>query len=115
FNNLLNPRRNPWVEAVAVNGVGVFETLREIAKLTVPVVREKVLGEKRREAPGPEEVSADDIDHLGEGLIGQKGDVELVADAEAPPLQVTKVKIKSHKEIEDELEKLSRDFTSKRK
>ena len=115
FNNLLNPRRCPWVEAVAVNGVGVFETLREIAKLTVPVVREKVLGEKRREAPGPEEVVTEDLEHLREGPPGEKGDVELVADAQAPPLQVTKVKIKSQKEIEVELEKLSKEFTSKPK
>ena len=49
FNNLLNPRRLPFVEAAAINGVGVFETLREIAKLTVPVVREKILGEKRKD------------------------------------------------------------------
>ena len=49
FNNLLNPRRLPFVEAAAINGVGVFESLREISKLTVPVVREKILGEKRKE------------------------------------------------------------------
>ena len=51
FNNLLNPRRPPWVEAVAVNGVGVFETLREISKLTVPLVREKLFGTKPRTEP----------------------------------------------------------------
>ncbi len=49
FNNLLNPRRLPFVEAAAINGVGVFESLREISKLTVPVVREKILGEKQKD------------------------------------------------------------------
>ena len=44
FNNLLNPRRSPWVEAVAISGVGVFETLREISKLTVPIVRDRLFG-----------------------------------------------------------------------
>ena len=53
FNNLLNPRRVPLVEAAAINGVGVFETLREISKLTVPVVREKLFGVKTPVEPEP--------------------------------------------------------------
>jgi len=50
FNNLLNPRKFPFVEASAINGWGVFETLHEIAKLAVPWVREKLFGERRRAA-----------------------------------------------------------------
>lgn len=46
LNNLLNPRRLPFIEAAAINGRGVFETLKEIARLTVPRVREKVLGHR---------------------------------------------------------------------
>ncbi|MCX6559910.1 MAG: GTPase domain-containing protein [Candidatus Aminicenantes bacterium] len=48
LNDLLNPRRMPFVEAAAVSGRGVFETLKEVARLTVPRVREKVFG--RRDA-----------------------------------------------------------------
>jgi len=44
LNNLLNPYGNPFLEAAAIDGLGVFETLKEIARLTVPRVREKVLG-----------------------------------------------------------------------
>src|SRR4030066_1309200 len=44
FNQLLNPQGLPYVEASAINGVGVFETLKEVAKLTVPAVKKKVLG-----------------------------------------------------------------------
>ena len=51
FNNLLNPRRMPWIEAVAVKGVGVFEALRKISKLTVPVVRDRLFGAKTRQEP----------------------------------------------------------------
>lgn len=68
FNSLLNPREQPWVEAVATKGVGVFETLRDIAKLIVPnlktllledlsakvpprVEEDKPAGEYRRERP----------------------------------------------------------------
>ena len=46
LNNLLNPRRVPFIEASAVSGQGVFETLKEIARITVPRVREKVLGHR---------------------------------------------------------------------
>ncbi len=46
LNNLLNPRRMPFLEASAVSGRGVFETLKEIARITVPRVREKVLGSR---------------------------------------------------------------------
>jgi hypothetical protein len=44
LNNLLNPTRLPFIEAAAITGRGVFQTLREIAQLTVPRIREKVLG-----------------------------------------------------------------------
>jgi len=44
LNKLLNPHGAPFVEAAAISGVGVFETLKEIARLTVPRVREKIFG-----------------------------------------------------------------------
>jgi signal recognition particle receptor subunit beta len=111
FNNLLNPRRLPFVEAAAINGVGVFETLREISKLTVPVVREKVLGEKRKEIR-----KADFREELPEGGPERpKEDVEFVTPAQASPFQVTKIKMKSQKEIEQELEKISKEFGTKAK
>ncbi len=52
FNSLLNPLKLPYIEASAVNGIGVFETLKEIAKLTIPYVKEKVFGEKTEPKPG---------------------------------------------------------------
>ncbi|MDD8026744.1 MAG: GTPase domain-containing protein [Acidobacteriota bacterium] len=44
LNSLLNPRGMPFIEASAVSGRGVFETLKEIVRLTVPRVREKIFG-----------------------------------------------------------------------
>jgi mutual gliding-motility protein MglA len=35
MNKLLNPRNVQWFEAVAVSGVGVFETLKSVAKLVL--------------------------------------------------------------------------------
>ncbi|MCK7470545.1 MAG: hypothetical protein MZU95_06945 [Desulfomicrobium escambiense] len=43
-----SPATRPGSKPQAVNGVGVFETLREISKLTVPVVRERLFGVKPR-------------------------------------------------------------------
>ncbi len=58
LNSLLNPHGRPWIEAAAVSGKGVFETLKEIASLTVPRVREKVFGP---EAPAAREKKSDDL------------------------------------------------------
>ena len=114
FNNLLNPRRLPFVEAAAINGVGVFETLREISKLTVPVVREKVLGEKRKEITKAE-LHEERLEEATERRELPKEDVEFVTPAQASPFQVTKIKMKSQKEIEQELEKISKEFGTKAK
>jgi signal recognition particle receptor subunit beta len=46
FNNLINPRKLPYIEASATNGVGVIETLREISRITIPTVKKKVHGGK---------------------------------------------------------------------
>ena len=44
----LDPKgRFPHVEAVALNGEGVFETLKEISKLTLKALKRKMLGEEK--------------------------------------------------------------------
>ena len=103
FNNLLNPRRLPWVEAAAVNGVGVFETLREISKLTVPVVRERLFGVSPSGARHGDASSAPSRGSAGEGP----------EPARAPTGPTTRVVVKSRKEIEDELEQLSKEYVGK--
>jgi signal recognition particle receptor subunit beta len=104
FNNLLNPRRSPWIEAVAINGVGVFETLREISKLTVPVVRERLFGGRSRQESDTDQLSPQDLD----GLQG-KGTEE----ADKPSGHTSRVSVKSRKDIEDELDRLSKEFAGK--
>src|SRR5687768_126738 len=42
MNETLNPEGRPYFEAAAVHGVGVFETLKGIARLAIASVREKV-------------------------------------------------------------------------
>ncbi len=109
FNNLLNPRRAPWIEAAAVNGVGVFETLREISKLTVPIVREKLFGVKPRSEPDAPELApplpappAPDAPAAGDP-----------APYRAPTGHTTRIMVKSRKEIEAELERLSKEYIGK--
>jgi signal recognition particle receptor subunit beta len=101
FNNLLNPRRSPWVEAVATSGVGVFESLREISKLSVPVVRERLFGEKPHEESDASQFSARDL----EGLQEKEPEA-----GEARAGQLTQVKVKSRQDVEDELDKLSKEY-----
>jgi len=98
FNDLLNPSRQPWIEAVAVNGVGVFETLREISKLTVPPARERLYGVKPRTEP--------DASPSFESPVDQGG-------AKAPAESTTRILRKSRQEIEAELDKLSREYVGK--
>jgi len=104
FNNLLNPRRSPWVEAAAVNGVGVFESLREISKLAVPIVRERLFGEKPHEESDANQFSARDLEDL-QGRGPEPG--------EAGAGQLTQVKVKSRQAVEDELDKLSKEYHRK--
>lgn len=100
FNSLLNPRRSPWVEAVAVNGVGVFEALREISKLTVPLVRDRIFGPRAR--TGDEAAPS-----------GPAAPPSGPVPASRTPGNTTRVVIKSRQEIEDELERLSREYVGK--
>lgn len=115
FNNLLNPRKLPYVEASAINGVGVFETLQEIAKMTVPIVRAKVFGEPVRKMEQRE------TEKRIEEAVRETPEEKVPAEPEkAPPphfasFSLKKVKIKTQEEIEKELERLSKEFAERAK
>jgi len=114
FNNLLNPRRLPYIESSAIYGQGVIETLKEISKLAVPVVREKIFG-KPREEVRPEEKEKKEAEKIEVVEPVPKKEVELVSKRERSPLRMTKIKFKSQKDIEEELEKLAKEFTANSK
>lgn len=49
MNDVLNPARNlEWHESSAANGMGVFETLKGISKLTLKSIRAKMTGDLKR-------------------------------------------------------------------
>ncbi len=50
LNQALNPVGAPHFEAAALHGVGVFETLKSIARLALTSVRQKILSEDPRRA-----------------------------------------------------------------
>lgn len=55
LNEALNPKRFPFFEAAALHGVGVFETLKGISRLSIQSVRRKLVVEAPRlaaAAPG---------------------------------------------------------------
>lgn len=116
FNKLLNPKNLPFVEAAAVNGIGVFETLKEIAKLSIPLVKEKVLGDKVKFETKelPQEFSEQDEEEPAVAEKPQKKEeIEFIPPKAAAPVKFTKLKLKTLEEIELEIEKLSKEFTDK--
>ena len=114
FNNLLNPRRLPYVESAAIYGEGVIETLKEISKLVVPAVREKIFGKKKEEVKLEEKVKREE-EKIEVMEPTPKKEVELAPGQKTSPLRMTKIKFKSQKDIEEELEKLAKEFTAKDK
>ncbi len=113
FNRLLNPQNLPYIEASAINGVGVFETLKQVAKQTVPVVKEKVLGIK----PKIEDRTAEQkrIQEAVKEGAQREEEVEFVRPGEETGAHVRKMKLRTLEEIEKELEKLSREFLDRAK
>lgn len=112
FNSLLNPQMRPYVESSAVNGYGVLETLKEIAKITVPWVREKLFGEKRDIEDKEEQLRRIKAAEANRAEV--KAGIEFIPEEEATPIRMTKIKFKSQSDVEKELETLAREFTSKK-
>jgi len=113
FNQLLNPKNLPYVEASAINGVGVFETLKEVAKLTVPAVKKDILGV---EVEAEELTAVESRAHEIVGKATQKVvEVEFVSSQEEEDTQLRKVKLRTIEEIERELDRLSREFLERPK
>lgn len=113
FNSLLNPLKLPYVECAAVNGVGVFETLKEIAKLTIPYVQEKVFGEKQKPEPSEVEKREKIVEEAVQVRDKVKEEIEFTAELATSPIKLTKIKFKDNTDVEKEVEKLAREFGSK--
>jgi len=109
FNSLLNPMQRPFVESAAINGDGVLETLKEIAKITVPWVREKVFGDKRKVEDKEDQLKR--IRRAEEGRDEVKTDIKFVSDKTSAPIRLTKIKFQSQTDVEEELENLAKEFT----
>ena len=70
----LNPGAAPAFEAAAVHGVGVFETLKEISRLSLDAIRQKINEQKKggvvgveRRVPRTASASERDRRRAGEG------------------------------------------------
>lgn len=96
FNNLINPDGRPFVEASAINGKGVFETLREIAKVSVPLIKEKLMGKEKEPAL----------------IKDKKSDVEFASKEKLSPIQITKLKLETREDVDENVEKLTRKVTT---
>jgi len=101
----------------------VFETLKAIAKITVPYVREKVFGEKRElvekekeEQQIITEEAEREREKLQEGVREKLKKVarekfEFVSKQKETPIRITKIKFRSQKDIEKEVESLTKEFS----
>lgn len=111
FNNLLNPSGHPYVESCAIKGTGVFDTLKEITKMAIPLVKEK-LKDDQRKISGKERPKKRKEEEKEKPK--EKDEIEFVAKKKGEPLRVTKIKFKSQRDIEKELENLAKDFTGRK-
>ncbi len=112
FNRLLNPGSRPFIEASAIQGTGVFETLKEIAKLTVPAVREKVFGPKAK--PVDKLAEERKVSEAVAAAENREPDVEYIRGPEEEA-HLRRMKMRTLQEIETELDKLSREFLTRGK
>lgn len=113
FNQLLNPQSRPYVEASAINGVGVFETLREVAKMTVPAVKEQVLEGQDHEEH--ELAGGESVQEAVAEAPRREEEVEFVRSEEEADTHMRKMKLRTIEEVERELERLSQEFLDKAK
>jgi hypothetical protein len=58
LNEVLNPRGADYFEAAALHGIGVFETLKCISRLTLASVRKKATDERPKPAPAESRTAA---------------------------------------------------------
>jgi signal recognition particle receptor subunit beta len=120
----LNPAGAPSFEAAAVHGVGVFETLKEISRLSLDAIRSKVSEEKRgvgsvsRRAPEPVSPAADAPPFAPEPAATDPALMEPLAvefaEQDTDKVRVRAVRTRGSIDIGMELEKL-RTITAKSK
>ncbi|MBU4203801.1 MAG: GTPase domain-containing protein [Acidobacteria bacterium] len=110
FSSLFNSMGAPAVEASAVNGRGVFETLSEIAQLVVPKIREQIFWEKVQTDMGDERKRME-VAMSHESLVKQQ---RMSASNETvdKKLEMTRLKFKSLNDVEKEIDKLQEEFLS---
>ena len=113
FNSLLNPLNLPYVESSAINGKGVFETLQQIAKLTIPVVREKIFGERKEPEKEEKEKRKEAVKKAVEEREKTKKDIEFMGEKRDPQIRMTKIKYKSSDKVEEQVDKLAKEFLKK--
>jgi len=126
LEKILNPSGAPHFEAAAIHGVGVFETLKEISRLTLKAVRNRIAEDSEdrdsadasaanpapppepgadRHDPGPEPVSAAVSDPVDDPASLEPMRVEF-AEEDTAKMQVRPVMTKESVDIGQELEKL---------
>jgi len=107
FNRLLNSSGVPFIESIAIQGKGVFETLGEIAKLVVPRIREQIFWDKVKTDLGDDVKKK--IASGSEPLLNREKTADQ-GDRGEDRMSMTKVRLKSQKDMDKEIDKIQKDF-----
>jgi signal recognition particle receptor subunit beta len=118
LEKVLNPGRAPSFEAAAIHGVGVFETLKEISRLTLKAVRNRIAGDREaRDAAKPSPPPAAPPPTSGAGAEDPASlepiQVEF-AEEDTAKVKVRPVPTRDTLDIGAELEKLRREKMKER-
>jgi len=117
LEEVLNPEGAPFFEAAAIHGVGVFETLKEISRLTLASVRRRIAEDQEAEdrpAPSPEPPAEGRRPDSGQSQAPTDDPAALepiqveFAEEDTGKVSVRPVATKGTTDIGQELEKLRR-------
>ncbi len=118
MNQYLNPDGFPYIEASAINGIGVFETLREISRLILKDLREKItktaekIVEVKKESPAPEASDAFERTQIYP-QFSKKEELELSTSLSSTVGEISvnkQVHVSKIQFIDNELEKLEKRY-----
>ena len=116
LNKVLNPYNYPYIEAIAIQGVGVFDTLKEIARLTLPLVKNKVLNVQEEKAESTDYAEEVEIEYTEKPSVKIDADkIELVEEKKVPEkeVKIKKIRMRNFTEITRQLDELSRIYIGK--
>ncbi len=118
LENELNKWKKPYFEASAIKGIGVFETLKAISKMTLLHVKDILEGGAEEEKPAPTIISVSDEEKVEKEKIRilrekeTKERVKFVGD-KPKSVKIKKIELESNEDLKKELNHIAVESTYK--